>query len=301
MPARPERPRVAGVDAGGTWVRVVVLDGERVHRMRRAATRVHELGSFLRTLGPPGARRLSALVVASRGVWTARERRPIERRLGDVADRVRVISDAEAALGGALGARAGVLVLAGTGAIVLGQDARHRLARAGGLGPLLGDEGSAFWIGREWMRATTHAGNLTRARRLVRGPDPVGAIAALAPRVLARARRGDRPALAVARAAQSSLATLALDVARRLRLPAPIDASWAGGLMDDPWFRAGVRRAMARAGLRARWREPESEPVVASARLAARLAGATAATGACSARRSDRRGRPSSSTHGRIR
>jgi N-acetylglucosamine kinase-like BadF-type ATPase len=274
--SRPGCLCVAGVDVGGTWVRVVVLDGERERQVRRPAARVPELGSLLRTLCGPGTR-LAALVVASRGIWTTRERRALERRLAGVAGRVRVLSDAEAALRGALGDRAGVVVLAGTGAIALGRDTRHRVARAGGLGPLLGDDGSAFWIGREWLRVAARDGDIARARRLVRGPDPVGAIAALAPRVLACARRGDRRALTIACAAQSSLATLALDVARRLGLSAPIDASWAGGLMDDVWFRAGVRRAVARAGLRARWREPESEPVLAAARLAARLAGSRAA------------------------
>jgi len=102
---------------------------------------------------------------------------------------------------------------------VLGRDERAGAWRAaGGLGPLIGDEGSAFWLGREWLRRTPGAATLARTlgRRARRG---FHASPALAPRVLARARRGDRHARAVVTAGQAELAALALDVIRRLRLP----------------------------------------------------------------------------------
>src|ERR671935_277939 len=87
-----------------------------------------------------------------------------------------------------LGVGAGVLILAGTGSIVIGRDRRGRWARAGGLGPLLGDEGSGFWLGRAWLRATTQGEDFLPARRLIQARDPVRRIAALAPGVIARAR-----------------------------------------------------------------------------------------------------------------
>jgi len=259
-------PLAAGVDLGGTWLRLVCLrDGQVIRRTRRTIP-VSELSKFLPThLG--GRARTASLVVAARGVWTPAERRAAARRLRGVAARVEVISDAEAALLGAHDGRAGLLVLAGTGSIVVGRDKRGRLARAGGLGPLIGDEGSAFWLGREWLRRTPGAATL--ARTLGRGPDAVPRIAALAPRVLARARRGDRHARAVVTAGQAELAALALDVIRRLRLPRPVRVSWGGGLLANAWYRAGVRRALARR-VRCRWRPPALDPALAAARLAAR-------------------------------
>ena len=154
-----------GVDAGGTWVRVRALaDARPVASVAHPARAVPELATFLHNLwrrrGWTRAR-VDALVVASRGVWLPRERRALRRRLSGLARRVNVIADVEAAWHATLGAERGVLVLAGTGSIALGRDARGRWARAGGLGPLLGDEGSAFWIGREWLRATADE----RARR----------------------------------------------------------------------------------------------------------------------------------------
>ncbi|QXJ27408.1 N-acetylglucosamine kinase [Saccharolobus shibatae] len=46
----------------------------------------------------------------------------------------------------------GVIVIAGTGSVIVGYDGNRRV-RFGGLGWLIADEGSAYWIGREALRA----------------------------------------------------------------------------------------------------------------------------------------------------
>lgn len=263
------RPPAIGVDLGGTWIRTVVLRDGRVARSRLRTTGLPDLAKILRTLCGPDGRRAS-VVVAARGVWTGAERRALRRRLRALAGRVEVISDAEAALRGALGDDPGLLVLAGTGSIVLGRDRRGRLAREGGLGPLLGDEGSAFWLGREWLRLRPDAAG--RARALGRRADAVARVAALAPGVLGRARRGDRLARAIVTAGQEHLAVRAAAVARRLRLAPPVRVSWSGGLLSDDRYRAGVERALARR-LRCRWQPPGADAALAAARLAARLDG----------------------------
>jgi hypothetical protein len=57
-------------------------------------------------------------------------------------------------------------------------------------------------------------------------------------------------------------------VIRRLGLASPVAVSWSGGLLADPWYRAGVRRALARR-VRCRWQPPQADPALAAARLAA--------------------------------
>ncbi|MBI2492345.1 MAG: hypothetical protein HYV94_09660 [Candidatus Rokubacteria bacterium] len=268
---RHGRTLAIGVDAGGTWVRAMALeDGRPLRRVRVPARRVPDLRSFVLGLG--GGSRPAALVVASKGIWTPGERARLRRRLRGLARRVVVIPDVEAALLGALGDGPGLLILSGTGSIVLGRDARGRWARAGGLGPLLGDEGSAFWLGRAWLRLAAQAGDPASTLAGVRSPDAVRRVAALAPSVLRRARRGDRRARAIAAEAQEHLAAFAADVSRRLGLDTPVDVSWAGSVMADDAFRRGVARALARADLPARWHPPAVEPVEAAARLAAKLA-----------------------------
>ena len=259
------QPLAVGVDLGGTWIRAATLRDGRLTRRRRRVTGLPGLTTFLLTLCGAG-RPVGSLVVAARGVWTQAERRALRHRLRRAATHVEVISDVEAALLGALGDRPGLLVLAGTGSIVLGRDGRGRLRRAGGLGPLLGDEGSAFWLGREWLRRQPEAALI--ARKLARRSDAIARIASLAPGVLGRARRGDRCARAIAAAGQEHLAALAAGVVRGLRLVPPVRVSWSGGLLADDWYRAGLRRALARR-VRCRWHPPEVDAALAAARLAA--------------------------------
>ena len=261
-----------GVDVGGTWIRVAALADDRsAGTVARRAPAVPELATVLRSVwrrrGWSG--RVDSLVVAARGVWLPRERRALAWALRGLARRVRVIADAEAAWHATHDGGAGVLVLAGTGSIVLGRTARGRWARAGGLGPLLGDEGSAFWIGRAWLRARAAA---PVQRRLATRRDAVAAIAALAPRVVAQARHGDRLAARVVREAQAQLARQARDVTRALGLRGTVPVGGAGSVMGDRWFAAGVRRALNRAGVSVRWRPARGAPVDAAARLAATLA-----------------------------
>jgi N-acetylglucosamine kinase-like BadF-type ATPase len=267
-------PIVLGADIGASWVRLVARSGDRrLGALRTPATAVDDLGRFFPSaLRARGWRNVAALVVGSRGIWTTAERRAVARRLARVARRVEVLSDAQIAHLGALGGGPGVLILAGTGSIVIGRDRAGRWARAGGFGPLLGDEGSGFWLGRAWLRATTQGEDFLPARRLIQSRDPVRGIAALAPSVIARARRGDRRARTIVAEAQRHLAAQAVDVVRRLRLRAPVTVSWAGSVLDDAWYRAGVARALAREGVRARWQAPAMPPVEAAAQRAVELA-----------------------------
>jgi glucosamine kinase len=266
------RPLVV-VDLGGTWVRVTVSGGA-ARAYRGPTPGVAGLPALLARLWRRwrlARADVAALGVASRGIWTRGERQALERRLRRFAPRVIVISDVEAAYLAALGTAPGVLLLAGTGSIALGRDGRGRFSREGGLGPLLGDDGSAFSIGRAWLRGD--AVSPARARRIAIAPDAVTRVAALAPAVLRRARRGDRRARRVVREAQAALATLAGRTARTLRLRPPVTVSWAGGLLGDAPFRAGIWRHLRAQGLRirpVRPRAPAASPSAWRAILPAR-------------------------------
>ena len=254
---------VVVVDLGGTWVRVVA-SGPGRRAFRAPTPGVAGLPAVLNRLWRRwrlSRRDVAALGVASRGIWTSAERRALAWRLRRFAPRVVVISDVEAAYLGALGDTAGVLLLAGTGSIALGRDRGGRFTRAGGLGPLLGDDGSAFAIGRAWLRADSMTP--ARVRRIVTAPDAVARVAALAPSVLRRARLGDHAARRVVADAQQALAGLVARAAPRIGRGRPIPVSWAGGLLGDSRFRAGVWRALRRRGVAVR----PTPPAAAAATL----------------------------------
>ena len=275
QPRGRRRPWRIGVDLGGSWIRVIALD---LHGRRRQAKRpspgLDGLPFFLRRLWKRwGLRRddVQSLVVASRGVWTSAERKHHARRLRALARQIKVIADVEAAHLGALGDRVGVLLLAGTGSMALGRDARGRWARAGGWGPLLGDEGSAFWIGREWLRATMGSTGFARARAILGSADPVARIAALAPGVLRRAHDGSREAQRIVARSQDALADLLVGICHELRLEPPVATSWAGGLLENARFRAGVWRAARRTGVTVKPEPPRQNPAAAVSHMAQNL------------------------------
>jgi N-acetylglucosamine kinase-like BadF-type ATPase len=64
-----------------------------------------------------------------------------------------VTTDAAIALAGAMAGGQGIITIAGTGSIAFGRNSEGRTARAGGWGYVFGDEGGAFDIVRQALRA----------------------------------------------------------------------------------------------------------------------------------------------------
>ena len=69
------------------------------------------------------------------------------------AQRYLITHDAHIALAGATGGGPGIIVIAGTGSMVFGRNAAGVTARAGGWGYVFGDEGGAFDLVRQALRA----------------------------------------------------------------------------------------------------------------------------------------------------
>ncbi|KQX65860.1 MULTISPECIES: N-acetylglucosamine kinase [unclassified Paenibacillus] len=65
------------------------------------------------------------------------------------AKRLIIENDGFAALLGATNGQPGILMIAGTGSIVYGVNDQGVVARAGGWGHRVGDEGSGYWIGKQ--------------------------------------------------------------------------------------------------------------------------------------------------------
>jgi N-acetylglucosamine kinase-like BadF-type ATPase len=62
-----------------------------------------------------------------------------------------IVSDAEIALEGALSGKPGMLLIAGTGSVLIGKDDRGNFYKVGGYGKLIGDEGGGYSIGRKGL------------------------------------------------------------------------------------------------------------------------------------------------------
>ncbi|MBI3298301.1 MAG: hypothetical protein HYZ75_09070 [Elusimicrobia bacterium] len=256
--------RAVGADIGGTWVSAVLLENDRRPRRARVAlagrTPARTLEALLRGWGLV---RADALVAGAKGAG-GRVAPPHWRRdFSRLTRRLVVTGDLELARDAAFGGGPGVLLIAGTGSAALAVGPRGRTGRAGGRGPLLGDEGSGFWLGRRWLDGRGDP----EAMRYARRPDVVAAVSSLAPGVLRRARRGARAERALAEEAARHLAALAERAARGL-FPGTVPLCLHGGLAADRWFKALLLR---RLGRRFRLAPPTETPEAYAARRAVEL------------------------------
>lgn len=150
--------------------------------------------------------------------------------------KLRICTDLDLALAAA-GAGPAIVLLAGTGSFAVGRNAADETARAGGYGSQIGDEGSAYDIGRRAVLVAMHENDRTGddsplGQRLLRelgcaswSEVKVRAQAAsdeVFPRlfsvVASLADVGDAPSQGILRAAAFDLASLAENLANRLRL-----------------------------------------------------------------------------------
>lgn len=232
-----------------------------------AARRVAELARrAVESAGrePPAA----ALCAALAGAGRAEPRETARRALAasGVARVVDVLSDAGAAHSAAFGpSEHGVLLAAGTGSVAVGRGPGGA-ARAGGWGPLLGDEGGGYDLARRGLRAAARAADgrappTSLTERLVREvgvEHPEGLIrwaaaagredvASLAPAVVRAAGRGDPTARRLVREAAASLTAAVRAVRRRCGDPPPPRVALSGGLLSA----GGPLRATVRDRLRA--------------------------------------------------
>lgn len=262
-----------GVDLGGTWLRAEAVGwgGKSLGRWRVPAIPWRFLPRILP--GLPGLRRLRPLhrlTVGAAGLWSAREKIQARRLLRGLAASVQVLSDLELGQAAAFAGGSGVLVVGGTGSGAYAVDEQGRRARAGGLGALLGDEGSGFWLGRAALRDET----LRRRMKLdplvfAHAPNPTRAVAALAARLLRLAAppSGPEAARALRRQAAEHLADCACRAASGLRFSGTVPVSWTGGLFRDEGFRRCFQQALRRRPIKFEPAPPLLKPERAAAVL----------------------------------
>ena len=296
-------PVVVGIDAGGTKTRafVVTRAGEVVGRGAGGGanllTSPDPQGSIAAALQTALAgRRPTAVVLSCAGGDrpSARERgHEILTRLLGGAVQVQVTHDAQAALYAGNPQGCGVVLIAGTGSIAYGRNAECEEERAGGWGHLIGDEGSAVWVGLEGLRAAAHAvdgrgaptaiaqhvirdlgiAELMDVLPLVYGrPHPAPAIVAAARAVGMAASANDAIAVGILRRGGNALARAATVVAVSLGL-ADGPVHLAGGAFEQlPALATHTRSELLAMLPRAAVEAVREEPAMGAARLAARLA-----------------------------
>jgi len=212
------------------------------------------------------------------------------------AKRLRVDNDQVNALASVTLGKPGIVVIAGTGTITYGENARGQSASASGWGWLLGDEGAGFWIAKQAIAAACRAWDGRAEPTLLTDLLPAAAdvgdlwalhflvysekrsraeIAALAAVVPVAAAAGDAPARRILRDAGRELGLAAGVVAERLNVrQGRVTVGMVGGVFrGSREVRAAFRREVRKRAPGAAFVEPRFSPVVGSVLLALRMAG----------------------------
>lgn len=240
-----------GIDAGGTGVSCIAFakTGEVIGTWRSGPGNPTASGlnlamenislamdSALTDLGPGCIGALAGVAGAAAGGLRERLNLQLTRRYPFP---IEVVGDADMVLEARLADRDGVIVIAGTGSIAWGRRGSE-IARCGGWGHLIGDEGSGYGISIAALKAmfrdeddgqprqalshallaALQAAELREAIEIIYSHDK-STIAALLPVIAAQAAGGDRRSTVLLDKAGEDLATMALTCSRRLNLDEP--------------------------------------------------------------------------------
>lgn len=266
----------AGWDGGGTKTlcRVLYQDGAAPQPFTAGALNPNgtvagqceaTVADLLRNMAalPGGLDACRMLCIGAAGISNPATRVHLQNALqaGGYHGSVTFTGDQQTALYGALGGPGGIVLIAGTGSICYGQSTDGREARSGGWGHLIDDEGSAYALGRDILRAVVRAADgrapataLTElvAQRLgAPGVQPVirftyaptttkKEIAALAPLLDPALQQGDAAAQAIIAHAADELTQMAAAAMQPLGLQTGSMALLGSVLQKNETLRAAV-------------------------------------------------------------
>jgi len=245
-------PYYLGIDGGGTKTRCALGDettllatsaagGSNVIRLGEAQAReaLHAAVREACAVANISPDQLQSVCIGAAGAARDDAASTLRRIFAELTPAsVQVVGDMVIALEAAFGSGPGVIAIAGTGSIVYGRDVAGNIARAGGWGFAISDEGSGQWIGREAVSAIVHAHDagqgtvlsamvlekwhLASLDELVHAANatPPPEFPRLFPIVLQAAEQGDATAKSLLQEAGTRLADLAAMVLRRL-VPQP--------------------------------------------------------------------------------
>jgi glucosamine kinase len=297
-----------GFDGGGTKTDCVLLDANGAvigegHGGPANPLRSGYDGAFssLReaAVGALGAARIRPVDITSVCAGLAGAgRRSVVRRMMVFLSRefpvavTQVATDFEVALEAAAGAGPGVILIAGTGSVAYGRNAAGETARAGGYGPSIGDEGSAFEIGRRAVSAVARSRDVDAPvtvlaemisaaldcpdwddllLRIMKNPDDV--FPKLFPVVADAANSDDSAAKEIMFVSAIGLGHLAMIVIRRLGMKdQEFPLVKCGGVFGHCTVLDSLLDSVLASGaLRAKISRLEISPALGAARMAARL------------------------------
>lgn len=261
---------VIGVDGGGTKTSALLVEetGRIIGSAKVGPTNLQIVGpdklreellmifDKVTVLLPEGKPKPDAICLGLAGAGRPDDQEQVRKIVEGLVPNTKIVvtNDGIIALEGAHAGKPGIIIAAGTGSVAFGKNRKDKITRAGGWGYLLGDEGSAYWIGREAVTRSLKAHDglipktilgdrirsylgLTSLEGVIRriylqGMDHKE-IAKLAPLVFEAVREKDPVARTIVAEAGQYLSLLAVAVARKLRMKSHVRIALSGGLFNE--------------------------------------------------------------------
>ncbi|MFW5787298.1 MAG: N-acetylglucosamine kinase [Halanaerobiales bacterium] len=159
---------VGGIDAGGSSTRCIIYDTAKKRVLTKTKSgpgnyqivglkkAINEINiAFLKARENIPCGNIETLGLGIAGAGRKVDKNKLKIKLIDKlpVSELYITDDGEIALLGATGGKKGVILIAGTGSIAYGLKKDKQKIRRGGWGPIIGDEGSGYWLGMEAIRA----------------------------------------------------------------------------------------------------------------------------------------------------
>ena len=306
MQMKAEPRFVLGLDGGGSYTKSVILDetGAEIGRGLGGASNHQSVGveaakgaiaeCMEKAIEAAGNPILSFACWGMAGLDRLEDETIIKAMTEELLPQipVKVVHDSTIALvGGTGGKNYGVVIISGTGSIIVGYHPSGEIKRAGGWGHLLGDEGSGYQIALQGLNAATrayddrdHSTSLVEAftqeaseaafetlvSRIYLDGWSAPEIAALAPVVLKAAEKGDKIAQGILNRAAEELAMGAKVVIHKLGMQDDVfDVVLSGGIFtSSPQMEEQVREIIQSFAPTASIFLPLQEPLIGAGMIA---------------------------------
>ena len=163
---------IGGIDAGGSKTECIIYDNFENKIVARSRTgsanyqvvgldrAVNEIERALKlAMDNVGLKSLPLVGMGVAGAGREGDISRIKSRIDEISllEDYYITNDGKIALLGATGGKKGIILISGTGSIAYGLKKNGQFLRSGGWGPILGDEGSGFWLGLNAIQSVIKA------------------------------------------------------------------------------------------------------------------------------------------------